>query len=89
MRVAMRVAMGQAMMTLMTLKEARDAQGLSQGRLAALTGGAVSVQTISQIENGAAIPRGTTRIVLAQALKQRVEDIAWPEQPQPRVEPST
>lgn len=63
----------------MTLKEAREARGLSQSKLVALTNGAISIPTISQIETGQASPREATRIVLAHALGLRPEDIEWPQ----------
>jgi putative transcriptional regulator len=56
-----------------TLKEARTKQNLTQADLAALIG--VSRKTINTVENGVFVPSTTLALLLAQALKARVEDL--------------
>jgi putative transcriptional regulator len=55
------------------LKEARTKQNLTQADLAALIG--VSRKTINTVENGVFVPSTTLALLLAQALKARVEDL--------------
>ena len=61
------------METISKLAQARKAKGLSQDRLAELSG--VSRVTISRIESGKESPRVQTVFRLARVLKVRVTDI--------------
>lgn len=55
------------------VKQARIRNGLSQERLAGLAG--IGRSTISNIETGRYIPGVDTALLLAQALRCKVEDI--------------
>ncbi len=57
------------------LKDARTGLNLTQADLAALIG--VSRKTINTVENGVFVPSTTLALLLAQALKSRVEDLFY------------
>lgn len=54
-----------------TLREAREAKGLTQGELAARIG--VSRKTVNTVENGVFTPSTVIALMLAEALGQPVE----------------
>jgi len=58
-----------------TLRQAREAAGLTQGQLAEAIG--VSRKTINTVENGVFTPSATLAIKLAQALNVPVEQLFW------------
>ena len=61
------------MKTISKLAQVRKAKGLSQDRLAELSG--VSRITISRIESGNESPRVRTLVLLSRALKVKLTDI--------------
>jgi len=59
-----------------TLREARDRAGLTRDDLARRAG--VSTRAVYDIEHGIAIPRRSTRMVLAVAVGVHRDQIDWP-----------